>query len=173
MGVKKLCKYKFRGRTCETIFEGFVCPTCKSGSSYHYRIWTCQCGEEFDNPEKFNYHHGNCLKRDGGVTSKTTDPPTTDPTLTTTLYSPMQCEVTGLRDSNIQPTYYKGRMVMDIINEFDLSFCCGNVLTYLLRHARKNGVEDLKKAKWYLEEEIRILEEVREEYEKLLKVGGG
>ena len=30
------------------------------------------------------------------------------------------------------------------------AFCKGNVLKYILRHKAKNGMEDLKKAKWYV-----------------------
>lgn len=30
-------------------------------------------------------------------------------------------------------------------------FCIGNVIKYVCRHDRKNGVEDLRKAKWYLD----------------------
>lgn len=37
--------------------------------------------------------------------------------------------------------------------------CAGNVIKYVWRHKRKNGVEDLKKAKWYLERLIRAYEE--------------
>lgn len=35
------------------------------------------------------------------------------------------------------------------------AFCLGNVLKYLWRYKHKNGTEDLKKAKWYLERLIR------------------
>ena len=31
-----------------------------------------------------------------------------------------------------------------------ISFCLGNVFKYLIRHEKKNGLEDLKKAKVYL-----------------------
>ena len=34
----------------------------------------------------------------------------------------------------------------------------GNVLKYVCRWHKKNGIEDLKKAKWYLEDLIRCLE---------------
>ncbi len=69
------------------------------------------------------------------------------------------CGLDGIGPTpNINPSYYKGRDVMDIINRYLLSFCLGNVVCYVLRHKQKNGIEDLKKAKWYLEEEIRILE---------------
>ncbi len=36
--------------------------------------------------------------------------------------------------------------------------CEFNIIKYLCRHSRKNGVEDLKKAKWYLEKLIKIEE---------------
>lgn len=36
------------------------------------------------------------------------------------------------------------------------SFCKGNVIKYLWRYEKKNGVEDLKKAKWYLEKLIEL-----------------
>lgn len=35
------------------------------------------------------------------------------------------------------------------------AFCLGNVLKYLWRYKHKNGIEDLKKAKWYLERLIK------------------
>lgn len=37
-------------------------------------------------------------------------------------------------------------------------FLKGNVMKYMWRYDRKNGVEDLKKAHWYLTELIRINE---------------
>jgi hypothetical protein len=44
--------------------------------------------------------------------------------------------------------------VMDVIEDagFDEGFCLGNALKYILRARHKeNYLEDLKKAKWYLE----------------------
>ncbi len=38
-------------------------------------------------------------------------------------------------------------------------FCLGNVLKYVLRHKHKNGIEDLKKASWYLAKDIKSREE--------------
>ena len=35
----------------------------------------------------------------------------------------------------------------------------GNIIKYLWRYRNKNGIEDLKKAQWYLNEMIRIKEE--------------
>lgn len=39
-----------------------------------------------------------------------------------------------------------------------MSFNLGNAVKYLWRFEYKNGIEDLKKAKWYLEREISRLE---------------
>jgi hypothetical protein len=38
-----------------------------------------------------------------------------------------------------------------IIEDNDLDFFEGNALKYLLRYKHKNGVEDLKKAAWYID----------------------
>lgn len=54
----------------------------------------------------------------------------------------------------INPAHYRGVTVMRIIEEFDLGFCLGNVVKYILRHKNKAGIEDLKKARWYLDREI-------------------
>lgn len=35
-----------------------------------------------------------------------------------------------------------------------MNFCIGNAIKYLWRNDQKNGVEDLKKAIWYIEREI-------------------
>lgn len=39
-----------------------------------------------------------------------------------------------------------------------MSFSIGNIVKYLWRWQDKNGIEDLKKAKWYLDDIIRDLE---------------
>jgi len=39
-----------------------------------------------------------------------------------------------------------------------MGFCVGNAIKYLWRHEQKGGVEDLKKARWYLDREIKRLE---------------
>jgi hypothetical protein len=57
------------------------------------------------------------------------------------------------------PSHYQGRKyeAIDVIQDYDLSFCLGNVLKYVLRAGRKDSskhLEDLNKAKQYLEFEI-------------------
>lgn len=39
------------------------------------------------------------------------------------------------------------------------AFCVGNAIKYLFRYEEKNGVEDVKKARWYIDRLIRELEE--------------
>jgi len=68
---------------------------------------------------------------------------------------------------NINPDHYKshagGYQVIDIIEFFQLNFSRGNAVKYLLRAGRKaeegyrgseKEIEDLNKAKWYIEREI-------------------
>lgn len=51
------------------------------------------------------------------------------------------------------PPHYKsasGLEVIDVIEGFDLGYHEGNILKYLLRWRKKGGLEDLRKAHWYL-----------------------
>lgn len=65
------------------------------------------------------------------------------------------------------PSHYQGNNgmeVIDVIDNFtqDLkgveAFDTGNIIKYVCRWKSKNGVEDLKKAKWYLEHLIKHIE---------------
>ena len=57
----------------------------------------------------------------------------------------------------INPGYYIGTkiQVSDFIQEFKLDYFQGNIVKYVVRHKQKNGLEDLEKAKWYLERLIK------------------
>lgn len=55
------------------------------------------------------------------------------------------------------PAHYQSEKfeVIDIIEEFNLSFCLGNVIKYILRAGKKgNKKQDLEKARWYLSRQI-------------------
>lgn len=58
------------------------------------------------------------------------------------------------------PKHYQskhGVEVIDIIEEFGLGFHLGNVIKYVLRAGHKsNELEDLEKAKWYIERVIDL-----------------
>ena len=45
-------------------------------------------------------------------------------------------------------------------------FCIGNAFKYLYRAKRKNGLEDLKKAQWYLNRVISMEEKILNETDK-------
>ena len=67
---------------------------------------------------------------------------------------------------NIIPKHYLtgGKHLLEIL-EMKLppeqleGFLRGLIIKYLFRYDQKNGIEDLKKAKWYLDELIEMKEE--------------
>ena len=65
--------------------------------------------------------------------------------------------------SNIDnPKHYNtGKIeVIDAIESWKMGFCDGNVIKYVARHKHKGRhIEDLKKAKWYLERLIQQYEQ--------------
>lgn len=76
---------------------------------------------------------------------------------------------TPLKDVVNQPAHYTGGKVecieaievaTDSLSGLD-AVCTANVIKYVWRWKHKNGVEDLKKAKWYLERLITKLENDR------------
>lgn len=61
------------------------------------------------------------------------------------------------------PKHYQsknGIEVIDVIDAFTnvIDFDIGNVIKYVCRWREKGGINDLKKAKWYLEHAIDKLE---------------
>ena len=71
---------------------------------------------------------------------------------------------------SINPSHYKQGEVECIqaiksatINKQGLeAFCVGNVIKYLWRYENKGGLQDIEKAKWYLDKLIEIKESVKE-----------
>ena len=59
------------------------------------------------------------------------------------------------------PHYRSGGMeAIDVIEAFGLGFNLGNVAKYVLRAGRKaDALEDLMKARWYLDREVARLED--------------
>ena len=62
------------------------------------------------------------------------------------------------------PDHYGGKdntyEAIKIIEAYDLNFSLGNVIKYVLRAGKKseNAIEDLEKAKWYVQRQIEFLE---------------
>ena len=66
------------------------------------------------------------------------------------------------QDTINHPAYYTdGKIeVSDFIADKNLNFFCGNVVKYVARAGKKNAeteVEDLQKARWYIDREIERL----------------
>ena len=56
----------------------------------------------------------------------------------------------------INPDHYKkGQEPYPFIKSWDMSYAQGNIIKYVTRYKFKNGVEDLKKARWYLDQLIK------------------
>jgi hypothetical protein len=66
-----------------------------------------------------------------------------------------------------KPSHYtEGRKfeTIEVIEDWDLGFCLGNAVKYISRAGRKvNLVEDLKKARWYIDRQLAALEEQPEQ----------
>ncbi len=58
------------------------------------------------------------------------------------------------------PHYNHGIEVIDFIDSWDFNFTVGNIIKYVSRHKyKKDPLEDLKKAKWYLDRLIKKYED--------------
>lgn len=60
--------------------------------------------------------------------------------------------------NKISPSHYKQGSIepIDFIIANNMNFLEGNIIKYVSRYKFKNGVEDLKKAKFYLEKLIKV-----------------
>jgi hypothetical protein len=64
----------------------------------------------------------------------------------------------------INPDYYtKGIDTVDYIISHSMNYIEGNLVKYVTRYKFKNGLEDLLKARWYLD---RLIEDYNEKGEK-------
>ena len=80
----------------------------------------------------------------------------------------------GNHDAVNHPSHYQSETGLETIEvieafTFDLkgidAVCTGNVLKYMCRWSEKNGLEDLKKAQWYLNRLIDHVETLQKENE--------
>jgi hypothetical protein len=80
--------------------------------------------------------------------------------------TPKKQEATS--DAVDHPDYYADGKIepIDFIEDKRLSFCRGNAVKYISRAGKKDPtkeIEDLEKAKWYLQREIDYLKRQKEE----------
>lgn len=81
-------------------------------------------------------------------------------------------------DDKINPDHYKGAgklQAIDVIEIFGLNFSRGNAVKYILRAGKKSEqgydalskeMEDLEKAKWYIEREVDRIKKIRDQISK-------
>ena len=67
-----------------------------------------------------------------------------------------------MSDQINNPEHYGGAEniyeAIKVIEAWDLDFCLGNVIKYIARAGKKgDAVQDLKKAKWYLDRKLEII----------------
>ena len=67
-----------------------------------------------------------------------------------------------MSDQVNSPEHYGGAEniyeAIKVIEAWDLDFCLGNVIKYIARAGKKgDAVQDLKKAKWYLDRKLEII----------------
>ena len=72
------------------------------------------------------------------------------------------------REAVDHPAYYGGAdnpyEAIKVISAWGLGFCLGNTVKYISRAGKKGDkIEDLKKARWYLDCEISKLEAAHEQ----------
>jgi len=60
----------------------------------------------------------------------------------------------------IEPNHYTKMAIspLEYIEANNINYTIGNVIKYVSRYENKNGLEDLKKAQWYLSHVIDYLE---------------
>lgn len=66
-------------------------------------------------------------------------------------FKPIDGQVEKVEKVNHPNHYNKGIEVIDYINSWSMDFLEGNIIKYVSRYKYKNGMEDLKKAKQYLD----------------------
>lgn len=77
-------------------------------------------------------------------------------------YGPCTCDkIHASKETVNHPSHYGGDVVYEaikVIQAWELNFSLGSVLKYICRAGKKDGadeLEDLKKARWYLDAEIK------------------
>lgn len=73
----------------------------------------------------------------------------------------------GKKETVNHPSHYQSKSGLEAIDVIEAfcdglngieAFCTGNALKYLCRWKSKNGIEDLKKAQWYINRLIELFE---------------
>ena len=59
-------------------------------------------------------------------------------------------------NTQVGGSHYKNMTIqpVEFIERNNLGFCVGNIIKYVCRYKDKNGIEDLKKARHYIDDKI-------------------
>ncbi len=82
-------------------------------------------------------------------------------TITSTNRTESDGEMTEKPDVVDHPPHYNaGKFeAIEVIEDWQLDFCLGNAVKYIARHTHKGTpLQDLKKARWYLDRRIAQME---------------
>lgn len=77
----------------------------------------------------------------------------------TNMYPPLNDVNNAANDRQEGGSHYKGKAIQpwDYIISNELGYLEGNVVKYVSRYKEKNGLEDLKKARHYLDKLIEVI----------------
>lgn len=70
------------------------------------------------------------------------------------IFDDNKTETSHIKEMVNHPSHYQGNKfeVIDIIEDYNLDFCLGNAVKYILRAGKKDDIiQDINKAIWYLE----------------------
>lgn len=92
------------------------------------------------------------------------------PCIACEAYEKWECAQSCTTQDNVEhPTHYTGTSIecIDAMAETQgeeavKNFCICNAFKYLWRHNKKNGIEDVKKALWYLNKFVELEEKKSE-----------
>jgi len=135
------------------------CPACRSDQVANAHLVTCPHGVTTWGPPRFK--HGDlvcalCLSERGADVT----PPDGDALAAKAREGLLRFwEEQKPADPVNHPAHYTlgGVEVIDAIEAWQLGFCLGNAVKYIARAGKKDPaktLEDLKKARWYLDREI-------------------
>ena len=69
--------------------------------------------------------------------------------------------IRSIPENPVEPSHYT-KMKISPLEYIEANDCftwsIANVIKYVSRYENKNGIEDLKKARWYLDHQIKLLE---------------
>lgn len=70
----------------------------------------------------------------------------------------MEAQIDNPLEKQVGGNHYKGFVIqpVEFIYKNNIPFIEGNILKYILRYKQKNGIEDLKKARHYLDMLIEL-----------------